>query len=156
YTYAQALADLEGLRAPARRLVMAANGSSLVQRIRRLLGVPNHEGRAPGWLAGSASVLVLLGLAAGTATDAFQNASTPPAAPVVAPPTSAPAVSVISVEPAVVAQASTPAPQRRRDDQPALSRPLVESDRVLQSPLAEEELVRQREHLLAAIAGDRV
>jgi hypothetical protein len=63
---------------------------------------------------------------------------------------------VITVEPAIAAQASTPAPKRRQDDQPALSRPLVESDRVVQSARAEEELVRQREHLFAAMAGDRV
>ncbi|MFL6278864.1 MAG: M56 family metallopeptidase [Vicinamibacterales bacterium] len=73
FTYAQALADLEGLRRPTRRFVMAADGGSLVQRVRRLLGAPSHAGRSPGWLAGSASVLVLLGIAAGTVgTDAFQ------------------------------------------------------------------------------------
>jgi len=77
FTYAQALADLEGLRGPGRRLVMAADGGSLVQRVRRLLGAPTHAGRAPGWLAGSASVLVLLGIAAGAVgTDAFQAAQT--------------------------------------------------------------------------------
>src|SRR6185369_15346699 len=80
YTYARALADLEELRTPGRHFVMAASGGSLVQRVRRLLGAPSHAGRAPGWLAGSASVLVVLGLAAGTATDAFQNASPPAAA----------------------------------------------------------------------------
>jgi beta-lactamase regulating signal transducer with metallopeptidase domain len=74
-TYAQALADLEGLRGPARQFVMAATGGSLVHRVRRLLGAPSHAGRAPGWLAGSASVLVLLGIAVGAAgTDAFQAA----------------------------------------------------------------------------------
>lgn len=155
YTYAQALADLEGLRAPGRRLVMAANGGSLVQRIRRLLGAPNHEGRAPGWLAGGASVLVLIGLAAGTATDAFQTASTPPPAPVIAALPAA-AASVLPAAPAIAAQASTPVPQRRRDDQGELSQPQVASDRVLQSPLAEEELVRQREHLFAVMAGNVV
>jgi beta-lactamase regulating signal transducer with metallopeptidase domain len=73
FTYAQALADLEGLRRPARRFVMAADGASLVQRVRRLLGAPSHAGRAPGWLAGSALVVVLLGIAVGTAgTNAFQ------------------------------------------------------------------------------------
>jgi beta-lactamase regulating signal transducer with metallopeptidase domain len=75
FTYAQALADLEGLRGPARRFVMAADGGSLVQRVRRLLGAPSHAGRPAGWLAGSASVLVLLGIAAGTVgTDALQAA----------------------------------------------------------------------------------
>ena len=44
---------------------MAATGGSLLHRVRRLLGVPTHAGRAPGWLAGSATLLVVLGLAAG-------------------------------------------------------------------------------------------
>ena len=78
YTYAQALADLEGLRGTTHRFVMAADGGSLVQRVRRVLGAPSHAGRAPGWLAGSASVLVLLGIAAGAVgTDAFQAAESP-------------------------------------------------------------------------------
>jgi len=75
YSYAKALADLEELRTPSRHFAMAANGGSLVQRVRRLLGAPSHAGRAPGWLAGSASVLMLLGMAVGAAgTDAFQAA----------------------------------------------------------------------------------
>ncbi len=155
YTYAQALADLEGLRAPGRRLVMAANGGSLVQRIRRLLGAPNHDGRAPGWLAGSASVLVLLGLAAGTATDAFQTASTPPAPPVIAA-SSAPGVSAIPAEPAIASPASTPVPARRAGDRAAHSRPLVESDRVLQPAQDEEQLVRQRQHVFAVMTTNVV
>jgi beta-lactamase regulating signal transducer with metallopeptidase domain len=90
YTYAKALADLEELRISG-QFVMAANGGSLVQRVRRLLGAPTHAGRAPGWLAGSASVLVMLGMAAGAVgTDAFQpaqattprEASTRPSTPV--------------------------------------------------------------------------
>jgi len=77
YTYAEALADLEELRGaagPRPFLAMAATGGSLVQRVRRLLGAPSHAGRAPGWLAGSATILVMLGIAAGAAsTDAFQT-----------------------------------------------------------------------------------
>jgi beta-lactamase regulating signal transducer with metallopeptidase domain len=90
FTYAQALADLEGLRGPARRFVLAADGGSLVQRVRRLLGAPSHAGRAPGWLAGSASVLVLLGIAAGTAgTDALQAARSATSTAVPGPQTQA-------------------------------------------------------------------
>jgi beta-lactamase regulating signal transducer with metallopeptidase domain len=75
YTYAKALADLEELRGAGRHLVMAASGGSLVHRVRRLLGAPTHAGRAPGWLAGGVSVLVMLGIAAGAVgTDAFQSA----------------------------------------------------------------------------------
>ena len=64
-TYARALADLESLRNPARRFVMAADGGSLVQRVRRLLGAPSHAGRAPGWLAGGASLFLMIGVGAG-------------------------------------------------------------------------------------------
>src|SRR4051812_8968048 len=64
-TYARALADLESLRNPARRFVMAADGGSLVQRVRRLLGAPSHAGRAPGWLAGGASLVLMMGVGAG-------------------------------------------------------------------------------------------
>ena len=75
YTYAKALADLEALRGSGASLVIAANGGSLVHRVRRLLGAPTHAGRAPGWLAGSVSVLVMLGIAAGAVgTDAFEAA----------------------------------------------------------------------------------
>jgi Zn-dependent protease with chaperone function len=70
--YAKALADLEELRGTGGHLVMAANGGSLVERISRLLGAPTHAGRAPGWLAGGAAVVLMSGIAAGAAgTDAF-------------------------------------------------------------------------------------
>jgi beta-lactamase regulating signal transducer with metallopeptidase domain len=72
-TYARALADLEELRGAGGGLVMAANGGSLVQRISRLLGAPTHAGRAPGWLAGGATIVLMSGIAAGAVgTDAFQ------------------------------------------------------------------------------------
>ena len=44
---------------------MAADGGSLVQRVRRLLGAPSHAGRAPGWLAGGASLFLMMGVGAG-------------------------------------------------------------------------------------------
>jgi len=62
--YAAALAELEARRGDAPEFAMAASGGSLLQRIRRLLGAPSHAGRAPGWLAGSASVIVMLGIVA--------------------------------------------------------------------------------------------
>jgi beta-lactamase regulating signal transducer with metallopeptidase domain len=70
--YARALADLEALRGGA-GLALAATGGSLVQRVRRLLGAPSHAGRGPGWLAGTAAVLVLAGIAGGALAD--QSAS---------------------------------------------------------------------------------
>ena len=75
YTYAKALADLEALRGSSPHLVMAADGGSLVNRVRRLLGAPTHAGRAPGWLAGTVSIVVMLGIAVGAlGTDAFEAA----------------------------------------------------------------------------------
>ena len=59
YTYARALADLEGLRAPSVPLVLAATGGSLLGRVRRLVIGPSHTGRGPGWLAGTVAVLVM-------------------------------------------------------------------------------------------------
>jgi beta-lactamase regulating signal transducer with metallopeptidase domain len=81
YAYARALADLEQLRGSNRQLVLAATGGSLLQRVRRLLGAPSHAGRAPGWLAGTAAIVLMLAIAAGAVVgDAFQGSqATPPA-----------------------------------------------------------------------------
>jgi beta-lactamase regulating signal transducer with metallopeptidase domain len=87
FLYAQALADLEERRGGRPELALAATGGSLLQRVRRLLGAPTHEGRAPGWLAGSVSVLVMLGIGIGAVgTDAFQSpaATSPPSQEVAA------------------------------------------------------------------------
>ena len=47
-------------------LALAANGGSLLQRVRRLLGAPaSHAGRGPAWLAGTAAALLVAGLALG-------------------------------------------------------------------------------------------
>ncbi|HEX6903803.1 MAG TPA: M56 family metallopeptidase [Thermoanaerobaculia bacterium] len=61
--YVRALADLEGLRVSSPRFAMAADGGSLVARIRRLAGVPARDSRR-SWLAG---VLALSLLPAGFA-----------------------------------------------------------------------------------------
>ena len=67
--YANALADLESLRsetAPTHHIAMAATGGALLQRVRRLLGAPSsHSGRGPAWLAGSAALLLVGGIAVG-------------------------------------------------------------------------------------------
>ena len=65
YAYAKALADLEELRGTSGRLVLAATGGSLLQRVRRLVGAPSHAGRGPGWAAGIAALLLMTGVAAG-------------------------------------------------------------------------------------------
>ena len=63
--YASALAELEGLRAEHGHLVLAASGGSLLQRVRRLLGAPSHAGRAPGWLAAGAALVLIVGICIG-------------------------------------------------------------------------------------------
>jgi beta-lactamase regulating signal transducer with metallopeptidase domain len=67
--YANALADLESLRsetAPTHHIALAATGGSLLHRVRRLLGAPSpHSGRGPAWLAGSAALLLIGGIALG-------------------------------------------------------------------------------------------
>jgi beta-lactamase regulating signal transducer with metallopeptidase domain len=56
--YARALAELEGLRAPSPRLAMAADGASLLDRIRRLVGAPAR--RSPrSWMAGVLALSLL-------------------------------------------------------------------------------------------------
>ncbi len=65
YAYAKALADLEELRGTSGRLVLAASGGSLLQRVRRLVGAPPHAGRGPGWAAGFAALLLMTGVAGG-------------------------------------------------------------------------------------------
>jgi len=75
FVYAQALADLEERRGGP-TLALAATGGSLLQRVRRLVGAPAHSGRAPGWLAGSVSVLAMLGIVIGAVqTSAFAPAA---------------------------------------------------------------------------------
>lgn len=56
--YARALADLEGLRVSSPRLAMAADGGSLMARIRRLAGVPARDSRR-SWLAGALALSLL-------------------------------------------------------------------------------------------------
>lgn len=81
--YARALASLEGLRAPASPLVLAASGGSLVERIRRLVGAPVHRPRQ-SWMAGvlALSLLPLAGLeishASGTQDRPDRKEAAPP------------------------------------------------------------------------------
>lgn len=86
--YARALATLEGLRAPAPRLAMAATGAggagSLLARIRRIVGAPAPAAdRSSAWLAGTVAVLTLLAclLVQQRSTAAPPPPPAPPAAP---------------------------------------------------------------------------
>jgi beta-lactamase regulating signal transducer with metallopeptidase domain len=77
--YARALADLEGLRAPSPRLVMAAvaaDGGSLLDRVRRLVGAPAPRSRR-SWMAG---VVALSLLPAGMTFNFVRGASSPDSA----------------------------------------------------------------------------
>jgi beta-lactamase regulating signal transducer with metallopeptidase domain len=78
-TYARALADLEALRSDGHQLVLAANGGSLLDRVRRLLGAPSHAGRGPGWAAVSVSVLVIAAIAAGAIGSDVRGSEQPAA-----------------------------------------------------------------------------
>lgn len=57
-SYARALVELEGLRAAAPRLALAASGGSLSSRVRRLLGSPSRPSRRP-WAAGLLALALL-------------------------------------------------------------------------------------------------
>ena len=115
--YANALADLESLRSettPTHHIALAATGGSLLHRVRRLLGAPSpHSGRGPAWLAGSAALLLIGGIALGAdglrqppATPATTQTSAIRATPVVA---TTPTVATTAVAQAAPAIATTPA-----------------------------------------------
>jgi beta-lactamase regulating signal transducer with metallopeptidase domain len=109
--YASALADLEALRGGS-SLAMAASGGSLLQRIRRLLGVPtSHAGRGPAWLAGTAAAFAIAGLALGS--DGFAKAPAEAGQTVAsAPATTAPARPATTPASPQTPQAATTAPVR--------------------------------------------
>ena len=158
YTYAKALADLEELRGGGVQLVLAANGGSLVQRIRRLLGAPTHAGRAPGWLAGSASVLVMLGIAGGAVgTDGFHAPSTasaqaaPATAATASTRASAPAGQAQPTSP-IVAQASTPAVRELADPEQR-ARELATAQPEVQSAEQVRALMDQARAIVAQAAS---
>jgi beta-lactamase regulating signal transducer with metallopeptidase domain len=101
--YARALAALEGLRAPAPRLAMAAlgGGGSLLARIRRIVGAPPPPaGRSDAWLTGAVAVLTLFASLAVQRT----SVSAEPAVPVTAP------VQMAAAQPARPPAPPAPAP----------------------------------------------
>ncbi len=110
--YAAALAELEGLRSTTGDLVLAATGGSLLQRVRRLLGVPTHAGRAPGWLAAGVALLVLISMSAGAVTSgAFTGELQEPTVVPTAPAAPVAPAQPVSPRPVVAADAlEAPAP----------------------------------------------
>src|SRR5829696_7675576 len=99
--YASALADLESLRSetgPTHHIAMAATGGALLQRVRRLLGAPSsHSGRGPAWLAGSAALLLIGGIAVGADGAGRDQARARGAVP------------AVNASPAIEAQQAAPA-----------------------------------------------
>jgi beta-lactamase regulating signal transducer with metallopeptidase domain len=119
YAYARALADLEQMRGGEGRLVLAATGGSLVHRVRRVLGASSHAGRGPGWLAGSAAVVVIAGIAAGALgrnVVLARQSTDPVAQPVVSAPIVAAVLPSTSIAAAVVP--ATPAPRAAQPEPP--------------------------------------
>jgi beta-lactamase regulating signal transducer with metallopeptidase domain len=83
--YARALVELEGLRAAAPRLALAASGGSLAGRVRRLLGASDRPSRRP-WAAGllalallPAGAVVQTACSGSTARQAMHGADSQPA-----------------------------------------------------------------------------
>ena len=154
-SYARALADLEELRSRGREFVLAANGGSLLDRVRRLLGAPTHAGRGPGWLAASVSVLVISGIAAGalgTALVGSDQATPAPsqAATVVAEPRLA--VASMASVPVVTPVAATAPAQASVAVTPALASTQAAAAAAEDAGRQAKELARQLADLTVAIA----
>ncbi|MCI0486522.1 MAG: HEAT repeat domain-containing protein [Blastocatellia bacterium] len=74
--YARALTELEHLRSAEPQLAMAATGGALLERIRRLAGVPSPKSnRFAGLLAGAVVILVLITVGAGAQMSLDSNQS---------------------------------------------------------------------------------
>ncbi|PYQ18974.1 MAG: peptidase M56 [Acidobacteria bacterium] len=74
--YARALADLQGLCSDAPALAMAATGGSLLERIARLVGPPQHLSRTSRGLA-TLLALASMGLAVGVGTSLVGGPAAP-------------------------------------------------------------------------------
>jgi beta-lactamase regulating signal transducer with metallopeptidase domain len=77
--YARALARLEELRATAPRMALAANGGSLMGRIRRLVSTPDLTASPSRWAAGAAVLSALIVVLALPATPLMAERETPKA-----------------------------------------------------------------------------
>lgn len=135
--YANALADLEALRGPGpeggRRLAMAADGGSLLHRVRRLLGAPTHTASRPAWLTAGIAAMLLAGIAVsaqnGSAVLAKSDAAaravpvsepTPASRPARTAPVVAPAeTATVQQAPAAAEGDTTPVPAATDSVEPA-------------------------------------
>lgn len=158
--YADALADLEMLRrrshgarqraltpnAGVRRVTLAATGGALLHRVRRLLGVPaSHAGQGPVWLAGSAALVLLFGIA--IAADGLRPQAATPAriasspVPRIAAAPTAPAPAVAAVEPqqaSTTGSANAPALAQVEEELAALAKARDEAMRTQAAAESEE------------------
>lgn len=84
--YAHALVSMEELRGRGRRLAVAASGGLLIDRIRRIVGVPAPQSNRSGWwlLAAVAGASVLLAIAMGGAHGVRAGGSVTAPAPATA------------------------------------------------------------------------
>ncbi|MEW6206981.1 MAG: M56 family metallopeptidase [Acidobacteriota bacterium] len=77
--YARALTEIETLRSITPRLVMAADGGSLLARIQRLVGsAPQPSERSSSWIAGAIAFTIVFVLAAGAETPLLSDSAEPP------------------------------------------------------------------------------
>ena len=77
--YARALTEIETLRSVTPRLVMAADGGSLLTRIQRIVGsAPQPSERSASWMAGVIAFTIVFVLAAGTQAPLFSDNTTEP------------------------------------------------------------------------------
>ena len=155
-SYARALAELEELRSRGGQFVLAANGGSLLDRVRRLLGAPTHAGRGPGWLAASVSVLVISAIAAGAlGTDVVgsDQQEQAPAQPSIAAVTSSASATSSSSRPAVAATRPTaPVAQATAAVAPAIATTQAAAAAAEDAGRQARELARQLAEMTAAIA----
>ena len=154
-SYARALAELEELRSRGGQFVLAANGGSLLDRVRRLLGAPTHAGRGPGWLAASVSVMVISAIAAGAlGTDVVgsDEQEQAPAQPSIAAVASSSSATSSSSRPAVAATRTAPVAQATAAVAPAIATAQAAAAAAEDAGRQARELARQLAEMTAAIA----
>ncbi|MEO6260841.1 MAG: M56 family metallopeptidase, partial [Thermoanaerobaculia bacterium] len=114
--YARALTRLEELRVPPTQIVLAANGGSLLMRIRRLAGGRSEALNGPSrWVAGAALLMIVTALLIAPSFPLVARTSEAQPPPALAAPRSKPASASVEV------RASKPAVEDPEDDDDAPS-----------------------------------
>ena len=96
--YARALTRLEELRGDAAQLAVAANGGSLLARIRRVAGI-RGEGMPSRWLAGAALLTVVVAVLAAPSLPLFARDQVPAVPPAPVAPKAPPAPRAVATTP---------------------------------------------------------